>query len=265
MAIGLGKLENERLSRILQATNGLVTVSEAAQILSCSNGSASKVLSKLTKKGWFARVSQGVYQYIPLEVESNDFIPEDPLLIATKLFSPCYISGWSAAEYWGLTDQIFQSTIVVTGTPQKKYKLTTNKISFIIFLSKENRFFGLTTKWHANSKVLIADPSRLIADLMLNPKMAGGIRHCIDILKAYLKSDSKDVETLVSYMELLNSGSAFKRLGYLVEQCAEGEICLIETCLMSINTGRTKIDPQSDCQKYVKKWRLNIPNNWNDS
>ena len=32
---------------------------------------------------------------------------EDPLVIAEKLFSPCYVGGWSAAEYWGITEQIF--------------------------------------------------------------------------------------------------------------------------------------------------------------
>ena len=39
---------------------------------------------------------------------------EDPWVIAAQLYGPCYIGGWSAAEYWDLTEQIFRTVVVMT-------------------------------------------------------------------------------------------------------------------------------------------------------
>jgi|GEM_PF-6032200 len=38
---------------------------------------------------------------------------DEPWAVAQKLFVPCYVGGWSAAEYWDFTEQIFNSTLVV--------------------------------------------------------------------------------------------------------------------------------------------------------
>jgi len=41
---------------------------------------------------------------VPLESRTADVPLEDPWLIAERLFAPCYIGGWSAAEYLDLTE-----------------------------------------------------------------------------------------------------------------------------------------------------------------
>lgn len=65
--------------------------------------------------GWPRRVRRGLYLVLPLEAQSDRAITvEDPWILADELFSPCYIGGWSAAQHWGLTEQIFRSVFVVT-------------------------------------------------------------------------------------------------------------------------------------------------------
>ena len=39
---------------------------------------------------------------------------DESWVLARAVFEPCYIGGWSAAEHWGFTEQIFNSTMVFT-------------------------------------------------------------------------------------------------------------------------------------------------------
>ncbi|MES9847120.1 MAG: type IV toxin-antitoxin system AbiEi family antitoxin domain-containing protein, partial [Candidatus Thiodiazotropha sp.] len=95
---GLGKTDRKRLSAVLLGTKGTISVAEAAEILDMPGSGAAKLLSRWAKKGWLARVRRGLYVSIPLESWTADVPLEDAWIIADKLFGPCYIGGWSAAE-----------------------------------------------------------------------------------------------------------------------------------------------------------------------
>src|SRR3990172_7997678 len=111
---GIGKKDRARLSAILRETKGTVSVGDAADILKISPTDAAKMLSRWAKKGWLSRVRRGLYVRVPLESRTSDIPLEDPWIIADRLFSPCYIGGWSAAEYWDFTEQIFRTIVVMT-------------------------------------------------------------------------------------------------------------------------------------------------------
>ena len=81
---------------------------------------ANKILLRLEKKEWLRRVSRGVYILVPLSSPQPDIAPEDPWAMALELFSPCYIGGFSAAEYWDLTEQVFNTIVVFTTSYQRK-------------------------------------------------------------------------------------------------------------------------------------------------
>ena len=83
---------------------------------------ASKLLARWCKKGWLSRVARGLYVPVPLEAERSDLPLEDSWLVAVSLYSPCYIGGWSAAEHWDLTEQIFRTTVVMTTTRPRNRK-----------------------------------------------------------------------------------------------------------------------------------------------
>lgn len=111
---GLGKEDRKRLSAIFRKTKGTISVSDAVSILKVSPVDTAKMLSRWAKKGWLSRVRRGLYIRIPLESSTADIPVDDPWILADRLFSPCYIGGWSAAEYWDLTEQVFRTIVVLT-------------------------------------------------------------------------------------------------------------------------------------------------------
>src|SRR5437868_6126194 len=102
-----------KLSRVARA--GLVQVADAESALGLQLREAAARLGALARQGWLSRVRRGLYSIVPIEADPRrPVIPEDPWVLAVAAFSPCYIGGWSAAEHWELTEQIFRSTLVVT-------------------------------------------------------------------------------------------------------------------------------------------------------
>ena len=95
---GLGKTDRKRLAALIRGTKGTVSVGEAPTILKVSSTDAAKMLARWTSKGWLSRVRRGLYVPIPLESRTTDVPLEDPWVIASRLYFPCYIGGWSAAS-----------------------------------------------------------------------------------------------------------------------------------------------------------------------
>ena len=259
---GLGKAQRTWLSAILRNTQGTISALETSDILQIPRQKASKLLAIYAKKGWLSRIQQGVYIAVPIESESADVAPEDPFVIAEKLFSPCYIAGWSAAEYWGMTDQIFRTVIVMTQQQKKNYRPVIKDTEYLLHFTKLTRFFGLKNVWRNNVKVLISDPTRTIVDLIQNPSLGGGVRSTTDILQQYFGSKEKSIKLCIDYMRQLNNGAAYKRLGFLVEKYFPDEDDLLKECKEKLTTGNAKLDSDLNCNKLVTKWRLLVPENW---
>src|SRR5512138_778465 len=106
---GLSATSREQLSRLLRESPSVVTASDAASTLGMTRAAAARKLAAWSRAGWLARVRRGAYVPVPIESASADVALEDPWSVATAMYAPCYIGGWSAAEHWGLTEQIFGS------------------------------------------------------------------------------------------------------------------------------------------------------------
>src|ERR1035437_3875957 len=103
---GLSRTTRQRLTQLLGATKGSVTVAQAAKAWGVQGPEASKALARFAVGGWLARVRRGLYVPVALDASTADAVVEDAWLIAMQLFAPCYIGGWSAAEHWGFTEQV---------------------------------------------------------------------------------------------------------------------------------------------------------------
>lgn len=262
--VGLGKLERERLSTILRMTQVTISVKETANILDMSHSKAGKLLATLAKKGWLARINPGIYIPVPLESPTADVMPEDSLAIAEKLFAPCYIAGWSAASYWGMTEQIFQSVVVMTQCQQKNYQPSIKDTEYLLHLAKPKHFFGLSPIWSNNVKIQVSNPTRTIIDLVNKPELGGGIRACVDILKYYFSSGDRSIDLLIEYLGILNVGATYKRMGFLIEKYYPDQARLIDECRTHLTAGNTKLDSALKCDKLVTKWRLWVPEQWKE-
>jgi predicted transcriptional regulator of viral defense system len=259
---GLGKQGRERLALILRETEVTVSIAEVSKILGVTRQAAARILAGFAKNGWLSRIATGIYIPVELEAEDPIPIPEEPFAIAQKLFSPCYISGWSAAEYWGLTEQIFQSVIVMTLKPQKNYRPEINGAQYVLHLTKLNLFFGLKSIWIDGVKVQISDVTRTVLDIVNKPELAGGVRVAVDILKNYMGSKEKNLLQMDSYLEKMGKGVAYKRMGYLIEKYYPEEEQFIAMCISKLSSGYSKLDLALDCNKLVTKWRLMVPESW---
>jgi predicted transcriptional regulator of viral defense system len=259
---GLGKIDRRRLSETIRGTKGSISVSEAAEILGVSASDAAKMLARWASKGWLSRVKRGIYVPIPLESRTPDMPLEDTWLIAERLFSPCYIGGWSAAEYWGLTEQIFRTIVVMTTQKPRDRNPTFKGTSFLIRTIPEKAMFGLKPVWRKEVKVLVSDPARTIVDMLSDPQLGGGIRSVVDIFKNYLKSENKNTNFLIEYASRLGNGAVFKRLGFLLERFGPDEGQAIEACRSKLTKGNSKLDPKLAGEILITRWKLWVPKNW---
>lgn len=261
---GLGKGERASLSQLLRETNGIITSKQAAKIWQLNPVQAAKRLAWFNKKGWLERIRQGVYIAIPLDSLTSDIVPEEPFAIAAQLFSPCYIGGVNAANYWDLTEQLFRTITVMTEKMVQNRKPILAGTKYILHTLKPQCFYGLKTVWLADVRVKISDPTRTLVDMLMFPGFCGGLRFIVDVLENYLKSDMKNIEQLIEYLKIASSGAALKRLGYILELKFPEEKNLITYCAENLTTGYAKLNPAQPCEKLVTKWRVWVPESWKE-
>jgi predicted transcriptional regulator of viral defense system len=240
---GLGKTDRKQLAAIIRGTKGAVSVGEAATILGVSRVSAAKMLARWASKGWLSRVQRGLYVTVPLESRTADIALEDSWLIADRLYAPCYIGGWSAAEYWDMTEQIFRTIVVMTTQKPRDHSPVLKGTSFLLRTVPEKAIFGLKSVWRGQVKVSVSDPTRTILDVLNDPLLGGGLRSSVDFLINYLKSDKRNLDLLIDYADRLGNGAVFKRLGFLLERLLPEEQGVIDACRVRMTKGNASRDP----------------------
>ncbi|OGW68752.1 MAG: hypothetical protein A2036_02135 [Omnitrophica bacterium GWA2_50_21] len=259
---GLGKKSRERLALLVRSMKGVITPKEAATVLNMPKEQAATFVSRLCKNGWLSRISRGVYIPVSIESQNTDPVSDDPWVVAQRLFEPCYIGGWSAAEHWDLTEQIFRSVLVITASQVRTSKIEAGGTEYFVKMTSKKNLFGTMDVWKNNNKVKVSDPSKTIIDILNDPEIGGGIRPASDLLKNYLSSKSKNFDLLIQYGEKIGNGAVFKRLGFLIEKNYPQEKSFLERCLLRISKGYSKLDPALKGEKIISKWNLWIPASW---
>ncbi len=260
---GLSAQERKIVSNF--SANEQVTVGpdDVIAIHPCPRGTANQILSRLARKGWLQRLKHGVYSVVPLSSSISKPVIEDAWSLAMDIFRPAFISGWSAAEHWDLTEQIFNSVSVVTMINQRKAEQTIGSVRFRTRTLTKERFFGTKTVWFGSHVVEIADPSRMVIDILDLPRFGGGGRHTIDIIRQYWQSEMCDPDLLLDYAKRYKRGSVFKRLGFLTEEVgARVSEEWIQSCRKNLSKGISFLDPNGPATgQIVSKWnlRINLP------
>lgn len=236
-----------------EAPSGIITAEAAARAWRRDPRIASKRLARLARSGWLRRLSRGTYQVAPLEATTSSQAPyEDAWVLASAVFAPCYIGGWSAAEHWGLTEQIFRDTFVVTAANVRTTHTRVGGLEFRLARVAPERAVGDARVWRRTSRVACSSPERLLVDAGNSPAWVGGVRHLVEILDRYSDRSSHDFDALDLALEQYGRGAGAKRLGYLAERrmvTVESETA--RECLRRIReitharrtTGVVKLDP----------------------
>ncbi len=259
---GIGKRSRERLNAILRGTRDTISVSEAATVLEMPRPDAARILARLAASGWISRVRRGLYVEVPPGSWTADVALEQPWVIAHRLFGPCYIGGFSAAEYWHLTDQMFRTLIVMTVRKPQDRKPVIKGQRFWLRTVRRKALFGLVREWRGGMKVPVSDPSRTMLDMLNDPVLGGGAFSTGEMLIEYLRTRKRSLPTLLDYAERLGNGAVFKRLGFFLEQLAPDERDAIAVCRAHLTTGTAKLDSTLPADKLVTRWRLRVPSGW---
>ncbi len=241
-----------------RARGGLISAADAAQALGVGSRAAVARLNRLAAAGWLARVQRGVYLIVPLDASDPAATTvEDPWVLANAVLAPCYIGGWSAAEHWQLTEQLFRSTFVVTAAGARTRAKTLLGAELHIVRVPRARLSGSTTVWRGPVRVAVSDRERTIADALIAPDWVGGSRHLIEILTNYKQSTHFSPTKLLARVAELGKGSAYKRLGFLVERLFGADDVIVPACLKGKSAGVIKLDPAIASRgKLVKRWGL---------
>ncbi len=248
----------QRLSTVLRDSNEVIETDDVVRTLLVTRTEASKLLSRWTGQGWLRRVGRGAYVPVPLELLGDRYVLDDHWVLVPTLFGSSYIGGWTAAEYWDLTEQLFNDTIVFTSNPVRIKHQSRHGAWFLVSHVHKRKVFGTKAVWRGSTSVALSDIHRTIIDMLHNPRLGGGIQHVSDCLGVYLRKPERSDDKLVSYAEKLGNGAVMKRLGYLVERIS-GTSKLTKWCQEHMTAGNARLDSALKCTRLVTKWRLWVP------
>jgi predicted transcriptional regulator of viral defense system len=252
-----------RLSLVLRKSGDLISIADATAALSISRPDAAKLLARWNAQGWIKRLRRGLYAPVPIASLGQEQVLEDPWVMVPELFGPACIGGWSAAEHWGLTEQLFRSTCVLTARVVRRKELTVQGLPFLLKHVQERALFGTRPVWRGQARVLVSGPAKTIIDMLDDPAIGGGIRHVADCLRAYLAREDTKADELIEAADTLGNGAVFKRMGFLAEAERNQDV-LVKQCQERLTAGNAKLDLAVTCRKLVKRWRLWVPASWSE-
>lgn len=169
----------------------LFTVNEAERATGMNRASLREKLSRLTGRGALTRVERGKYT-----------VHDDPMIYATYVATPSFISLWSGLRFYDLTTQ--QPTRVQVIVPVNRSDLPD------VDFHSSSQLFGFGRQRYDRLEVFVADRERLLLDCLSRKQVP--VTDLVDLV------DAVDVETAVDYADRFGRKAVKKRLGYLFEE-----------------------------------------------
>ncbi len=252
---GIGPQGRAELTAILARDRRFVTPAHVADALGVDADTAAKKLSRWAAEGWLRRARRGLYIPVPLDAANPAAWSEDALIVASAVWSPCYFTGWTAANHWALTEQTFRTSVLKTTQRVRASAVTVLDHAYLVgHVSPEKLDWGMKTEWRGEIRLLFADPARTVVDIIDRPRLGGGIRHAAEIVAAYL--DDHDPATLIAYGDRLGNRAVFKRLGYIAQALGHDD-GLVKECQSRVSAGFSPLDPDGPPGgRRVSRWGL---------
>lgn len=200
---------------ILQAEEDnrqILSSKDFVEFYDISDGYARKMIAQLVENGWLLRVGAGKYQLLPAKTGLAPYPNADKFVAAGQLSPGSFIAYGSAAEYHGLTTQLFQTVTVATTNRGRVWDGEPVRIVYI-HVSEAN-FVGFQ-KTSKGPNVIVATVERTIIDAVNRPDLCGGISDVPEIIRRG-RSLAK-IDKILEYLPTYGSKSLAQRLGYLLE------------------------------------------------
>jgi predicted transcriptional regulator of viral defense system len=252
-----GKGRSE-LAHVFATGRRFITPTDVATALGVDSKTAAQKLARWAAAGWVRRVRRGLYIGVPVDASDPAAWGEDALLVAAAVWSPCYFTGWTAANHWSLTEQVFRTTVLKT---TQRVRRSTQRLMdrdyLVAHVTREALAWGMKYEWRDETRLQFANPARVVVDILDAPKLGGGIRHVAEILAAYL--EDHDHVQLIDYGDRLGNRAVFKRLGYIVEALGPDAPNLTSACLERVSAGISSLDPDGPPGgRRLMRWGLRV-------
>ena len=246
------------LAAVLGSGKLFVTPADVVDALGVDPGTAARRLSRWAENGWVRRVRRGLYIGVPVDAVDPAAWSEDALLTAAAVWSPCYFTVWTAASHWGLSDQVFRTTVLKTA---RRVRASRDRLLdheyLLVHASEEALRWGIKGEWRGGARLRFADPGRTVIDVLDDPGLAGGIRHAAEITSTYL--EEYPPETLIDYAGRSGNHAVFKRLGYVIESLGLDQPLVVSASQDRLSAGISALDPGGpQGGRRNMRWRLRV-------
>jgi predicted transcriptional regulator of viral defense system len=256
---GVTAENRELVARLRRSFAGPFSAAEAAEATDLAPERAARLLRHLAAQGWVTRVRRGLYANVPLEAEDPQSWRIDPWSIAIRVFEPCYIGGWTALHHWDLTDQLFSTTVVLTGQPTQRREREIGGARFEVRHRAPGSSFGTRRAWREGVATEVSDPERTLVDCLDDPSLAGGARHLAEALAEWHARDDAKHDLLLEYGDRLGNRTVFKRLGFLLEALGLDAGQLVSECKTRVSAGVSLLDPSRPAAGSITtRWNLRV-------
>jgi len=149
------------------------------------------------------------------EIEKNKLtINNNPIVIASNMIWPSYISCWSALRYYNLTEQLPQDIFVITTKTRKKRMVKFNNVKIIFIKVKPKYFFGYRKERYGNFDIFIAEKEKALIDSALFKKIS--FSEICSIIKINLTI--LNTKLFLDYLVKIRNKTLIKRFGFLFDK-----------------------------------------------
>ena len=176
-------------------------VTTIASIIGKDAAYAKVYLNRLKNKGIVQQLQRNVYT-----------VQDDPLVIASHVVWPSYISLWAALRYHNLTEQIPNKISVVTTRAKNRRSISTKNTMIIFERIRPSCFFGFSKIRIRDFEIFMAEPEKALIDAILLKRIS--TTEVYSMLKVNLNAVS--VERIVNYVKRTQHRSLAKRFGWML-------------------------------------------------
>jgi predicted transcriptional regulator of viral defense system len=185
------------------------------------------LLHRLEQSRLLQRLKHGTYA---LAAGPHGASEVHPFAVGMALIDPSAISGWSALNHHGLTEQIPRLVSLTTPkrvvtpamrgaaaadakAPASVWNVAGQQFEIVNVIP--SLFFGVEEVWFGDSKVRIFDKERALLDCFALPRRFGGVAEGLGMVEDHLRE--LNLERLVAHAVRYGKAAVAKRVGFALE------------------------------------------------
>ncbi len=178
------------------------TMADLSRLLGSSDDYTKTYANRLEQKGRIKRIKRGSYT-----------LYDDPLLVASYLYPPSYISLWAALRFYDATEQLPNSIDVAIPYPARRpIRFQGSTINF--FTTKH--LFGYSKRSYHGFQIMVADMEKVLVDCLITASVP------LDQALNLLGCQGFSYEKLLKYSLMTKNKSLIRRIGYITDHFSNG-------------------------------------------